>query len=202
MYIWKKIASFWKIFRQFLWNCKVIFNGSPFQKKKISAKRWYTCSFILSKMKEWMNESICRLKGIFAFQFDSTCFFSNYYLVWLGIIASHQINGSFSCLNSTDASRVRSSAQPLWLASVFLTLVTQPVRVTKWSISFCHPTELYTRRQLLPKLPITVHDMQDIDSIKIETNKKENFLLVNYKEKKVITFSTILNVTFYVSCFF
>ena len=39
--------------------------------------------------------------------------------------------------------------------------------------------------------------MQDaLDSIKIETNKNENFLLVNDKEKKVVMFSTILNIIF------
>ena len=39
--------------------------------------------------------------------------------------------------------------------------------------------------------------MQDaLVSIKIETNKKENFLLINDKKKKVVMFSTILNLTF------
>ena len=33
MYISWKTAFFWKIFWQFLWNCKVIFNSSPFLKR-------------------------------------------------------------------------------------------------------------------------------------------------------------------------
>lgn len=54
----------------------------------------------------------------------------------------------------------------------------------------------HARRTIVPNLPedqLDVHDF--LSSIKIETNQKENFVLVNDKANNIIMFSTIKNLT-------